>query len=69
MGRVDSKGRSGIHLTGEDSGWPVANADDDLEPEPKRDGSGTDDLTKEEAREIDGTGSVRTTLADSGTSS
>lgn len=69
MARVDSKGRSGIHLTGEDSGWPVATASDDNEPEPKRDGSGEDDLTKEQAREIDGTGSVRTVAADSGTSS
>lgn len=69
MARVDSQGRSGIHLTGEDSGWPVATADDALEPEPKRDGSGEDDVTKEQAREIDGDGSVRTVAADSGGSS
>lgn len=35
--------RSGIHITGKDSGWPVGG---DAEPEPKKDGSGVDDLPK-----------------------
>jgi hypothetical protein len=34
--------RSGIHLTGADSGWPVASAS---EPAPHKDGTGTDGLT------------------------
>jgi hypothetical protein len=38
--------RSGIHLTGEDSGWPVAS---DAEPDPHKDGSGTDALPKAQA--------------------
>lgn len=35
--------RSGIHTTGADSGWPVGG---DAEPDPKKDGSGVDDLPK-----------------------
>jgi hypothetical protein len=37
--------RSGIHVTGKDSGWPVAA---DTEPDPHKDGSGVDDLPKVE---------------------
>lgn len=40
--------RSGIHLTGKDSGWPVGGPG---EPDPKKDGSGVDDLPKAEAIE------------------
>ena len=36
-------GRSGIHTTGEDSGWPVAAAEED---DPKKDGTGVDDNPK-----------------------
>lgn len=35
--------RSGIHITGADSGWPVGS---DAEPDPHKDGSGTDGLPK-----------------------
>ena len=34
--------KSGVHLTGVDSGYPVATADDTAEPEPKKPGDGTD---------------------------
>src|SRR6476646_1963403 len=40
--------RSGIHVTGKDSGWPVGGPD---EPDPKKDGTGTDDLPKVESVE------------------
>lgn len=40
---ADPDRKSGIHLTGEDSGWPVA---DDAEPGRNKDGSGTDGLPK-----------------------
>jgi hypothetical protein len=36
--------KSGVHLTGADSGWPVATASDTAEPEPKKDGTGADPL-------------------------
>ena len=35
--------RSGIHVTGKDSGWPVGGPG---EPDPKKDGTGNDDLPK-----------------------
>lgn len=38
--------RSGIHITGKDSGWPVGGPD---EPDPKKDGTGVDDLPKVES--------------------
>jgi hypothetical protein len=73
MARVDSKRRSGIHLTGEDSGWPVAVAEDTAgdgkEPWPVKNGTGLDDATLAQARGIDSDGSVRTIAADSGGSS
>jgi hypothetical protein len=47
----DPGNRSGIHLTGEDSGWPVAA---DAEPEPHKDGTGADPWPDAEAY-VDGT--------------
>lgn len=38
--------RSGIHVTGKDSGWPVGGPD---EADPKKDGTGNDDLPKVES--------------------
>lgn len=52
--------RSGIHLTGADSGWPVGG---DGEPNPKKDGSGTDGLPHAEAvtdGDVTATGEVQT---------
>lgn len=43
MSDADPDAKSGIHLTGEDSGWPVAAAS---EPGLNKDGSGTDGLKK-----------------------
>lgn len=44
--------RSGVHLTGDDSGWPVGG---DAEPEPKKDGSGEDsNPVAVETRDADG---------------
>ena len=47
MATTDEK--SGVHLTGEDSGWPVAA---DAEPDPKKDGSGDDDAALPNAEEV-----------------
>ena len=51
MGTVTT-GKSGIHLTGQDSGWPVATASDTDEAEPKKPGDGTDG--KDKAQSISG---------------
>lgn len=43
--------KSGVHLTGADSGWPVAA---DAEPDPHKDGTGTDDAALPEAQSVAG---------------
>lgn len=56
MGTESDETRSGIHLTGKDSGWPVA--DPDEEPGPVKPTDGSDDLPS--ADEIDADGDVKT---------
>jgi hypothetical protein len=45
--------RSGVHLTGKDSGWPVGGPD---EPDPHKDGSGSDPFP--DAESVGGSGEV-----------
>lgn len=42
--------KSGVHLTGRDSGWPVGS---DPEPEPKHDGTGADEASLPDATAAD----------------
>lgn len=58
MPTVANQTRSGIHLTGEDSGWPVAAEPED---DPKKDGTGDD--PHDQAVAIDAAGTVTTEAA------